>query len=60
MFYSVALAILKHTIAVVLNLLMLGPFNTVPHVVVTPTRKLFSLAFYNCNFATIMNCNVNI
>jgi hypothetical protein len=38
--------------------LMLQPFNTVPHVVVTPNQKLFSLIFHNCNFA--MDHNVNI
>jgi hypothetical protein len=40
---------------------MLQPFNTVPHAVVTPlTIKLFSLLFHNCNFATVMSCNVKI
>jgi hypothetical protein len=34
---------------------MLQPFNNVPHVVVTPTIKLFSLLFHNCNFATVMS-----
>ena len=29
------------------------PFNTVPHVVVTPTTKLFSLLIHNCNSATV-------
>ena len=31
-------------------------FNTVLHVVVTPNHK----PLHNYNFATIMNCNVNI
>ena len=34
--------------------------STVPHVVVTPSIKLFLLLLHNCNFATVMNCNVNI
>jgi hypothetical protein len=37
------------------NFLMLRPFNTVPHVVVTPTHKIISLLLPNCNFATFMN-----
>ena len=40
--------------------LMLQPFNTVLHVVVTPNHTIISLLFHNCNFATVMNCNVNI
>ena len=40
--------------------LMLRPFNTAPHVVVTPAIKLFSLLLLNCNFATVMDHNVNI
>jgi len=44
---------------VVLNL-MLWPFNTVLHVVVTPTVKSFSLPLYNCDFATVRHCNVDI
>jgi hypothetical protein len=39
---------------------MLQPFNTVPHVVVTPNIKLFSLLLHNCNFASVLNCSVNI
>ena len=39
---------------------MLWPFNTIPHVVVTPNNKIILLLLYNCNFASIMNCNVNI
>ena len=34
--------------AVVLNLLMLQPSDTVPHAVVTPTITLFSLLLYSC------------
>jgi hypothetical protein len=41
------------------TLLMLQPFNTVPYVVVTPAIKLLSLLLHNCNFATVMNHNVN-
>jgi hypothetical protein len=39
---------------------MLGPFRTVPHAVVTPNHKLFSLPLRNCHFVTIMGCGVNI
>lgn len=39
---------------------MLGPFNTVPPVMVTPPNpKIFSLLLCNCDFATVMNCKVN-
>jgi hypothetical protein len=38
--------------------LTLWPFNTVPHVVVTPNCKIILLPLHNCNFA--MNCNKNI
>ena len=34
-------------------------FSTAPHVVVTPTKKLFLLLFHNCKFATATNRNVN-
>jgi hypothetical protein len=34
---------------------MQRPFNTVPHVVVTSTIKLFLLLLCNCNFAVVMN-----
>ena len=34
--------------------------QSVPHVVVTPTLKLFLLLYHNCSFATVMNLNVNI
>jgi hypothetical protein len=46
--------------AMVLNLLMSQPFNIVPHVVVTSNYKLFLLLLDNCNFATVINYNVNI
>ena len=36
------------------------PFNTLPHVVVTPTIICFLLPFNNSNFVTIMNCNINV
>lgn len=39
---------------------MLRPFNAVPPIVVTPTIRLFLLILHNCNFATVMNSNVNI
>ena len=39
---------------------MLWPFNTVPHVVVTPSHKIISLLLYNCNFATARNYHENI
>lgn len=37
--------------------LMLRHFNTVPHVVGTPNHKLFC---HYCNFASVMNCTVDI
>ena len=37
---------------------MLRPFNTVPHVAVTPHRKIIFI--HNYNFATVMICHVNI
>lgn len=40
--------------------LTLRPFNTVPHVVMTPNHKIISLLLHSTNFATVMNCNVNI
>jgi len=39
--------------------LMLPPFHTAPCVVVTPTIKLFLLLLHKCNFATVLNYNVN-
>jgi hypothetical protein len=38
--------------------LVLRPCSIVPHVVVTPKPKMIFV--YNCNFATVMNLNVNI
>ena len=35
--------------------LMLFPFNTVPHVVVTPNHKIFLLLHHNCTFAIVRN-----
>lgn len=40
--------------------LLLRTFTTVPHVVVTRAMKLFLLLCHNCDFASVMNCNVNI
>jgi hypothetical protein len=41
---------------VVVSLLMLGCFNTVPHVVLTtPNHKTFSLFIHNYNFSTVVN-----
>jgi hypothetical protein len=40
--------------------LRLPPFNTAPHVLVAPTIMLFLLLLHNHNFATVLNCNVNI
>jgi hypothetical protein len=37
---------------------MLWPFNTVPHVAVTPSHKIISLLLHNCEFATVMNNDV--
>jgi hypothetical protein len=38
--------------------IMLQPFNTVPHAMVTsPTIKLFSLLLHNCNFAMVIDHN---
>ena len=48
--------------AVVLNL----PNSGIPQYSASPcgdtqsTIKLFLLVLHNCNFATVMNCNVNI
>lgn len=41
--------------------LMLRPFNTAPHVVLTPPcHKIISLLLHICDFAVVMNPNVNI
>jgi hypothetical protein len=39
---------------------MLSLFNTAPHAVVTPTHTITLLLLHKCNFATVMNHNVNI
>lgn len=39
---------------------ILRPFNSVPHVMVSPTIKLFWLLPHNSNFPSIMNCNVTV
>lgn len=36
--------------------LTLRPFETVPHVAVTPTIQSFSLLLPTCNFATVRKC----
>ena len=38
---------------------MLRPFNIVPQGVATPNHKIILLLLYKCNFATVMNRNVN-
>lgn len=43
---------------VVLNLPNAATFNTLSHVVVTPTIELFSLLLHNCNFASVVSRNV--
>ena len=40
--------------------LMLQPFNTIPHVVVTHNHTIILLPFYNFNFPIVMHHNVNI
>ena len=40
--------------------LMLRPFNTVPHVMVTPNHTVIPLFPFNCNSATVMNCDIYI
>lgn len=43
------------------TLLMPRPFNSVPHVVVSPpTIKLFSMPLFNYKFAFVVNRDVNI
>lgn len=58
------LVILKYlnysSISVALNFPNMRLFHTVPHAVVALTIKLFPLLVHKCNFATILNCNVNI
>ena len=39
--------------------LMLRPFSTVP-CCGDSNHKFFSLLLHNCNFATVMGCNVNV
>ena len=39
---------------------MFQPFNTVPHAVLTHNDEIISLLLHNCDFATVMNPNVNI
>lgn len=48
------------SMAVGLNLLMLQPFNTDSHVVLTPQPYYFSYYLYYCNLATVMNHHLNI
>jgi hypothetical protein len=40
--------------------LMLQPFNTVPHVVVTPNHIIISLLLHIYNFLIVMSNSVNI
>ena len=40
--------------------LVLRPFNTVPHVMLTPSHRSTLLLFHNCNLATVINLNVDI
>ena len=44
---------------VVLSLLMLPPFHTVSHAVVTLNYKIILLLLRSCNFATVLKLNVN-
>lgn len=39
--------------------LTLRPFSSRPHVVVTSTHKTILFLLYNCDFATVMNGDVN-
>lgn len=43
-----------------LPFLMLQHFNTIPHVVVTRTIKLFLLLLCICKFSTLVNRDVNV
>lgn len=47
-------------VPVVLNLLMLQPFNRVPHVVTSPPVKLFWLLRHGCSFAPVVNRHVKL
>ena len=38
---------------------MLRPFNTVPHVVVTPNHKIIFIVISYCIFATVLNHSAN-
>ena len=40
--------------------LMMWPFCTLPHVVVTPNNKIILSPLHNCNFTTVMNHIVSI
>ena len=40
--------------------LKVQPFNTVPHVVMTPNHQIISVLLHKYNFATIMNCYIDI
>lgn len=50
---------LEHLVQWFLAFLMLQPFNTVLHVVVTQPY-ISILVFHNCNFATVTNGNIHI
>jgi hypothetical protein len=58
--FMLVLFVLLRPRAAFLAFLMLWPFNTVPHVVVTPNHDIIWLLLHNCNFSTIMNHNINI
>jgi hypothetical protein len=40
--------------------LMLRPFNTTPHAVVTFNQEIILLIFHTCNLSTVMNHNITI
>lgn len=40
--------------------LVLWLLNTVPHVAVMSPNKIISILLYNCNFAIVLHCNINI
>ena len=48
------------TVAVIETQKRPRPFNTAPHVVVTPNHKIILLPLHSCNFITIMNYNISI